>query len=1000
VHGQAQLFRQNSSAFSSVSTFKSSMKGNWVFGYEGEDTSHYPLVVGGIFSADASLNLGTNVSGGTGVTDINDNQITSLALTSSGTYATKPPTTTNGRFAATMPATGAPTGYPQDYVAIMVDANHLLVLSTDSHSSNSLVSGIVYKQQQASYSAASLPSVWVEYESAADYAQVMQGTCDSDGNCTINVADQNVEGTYAHDPTNIAPSFPVTLPPATIAANGRMTYPAGTVGVIFYLYDTVSGGGGIVLETNNPVLGYFKPQGTVPNSLASLAASYYMGNLTQLDPNVGTETGSFIVDGSGNMSGTSDKGGQGNTDYGEPLPGMTIPAPPYPYGIFNLEQDGQTGAICYVIAPVVAGPLVYPTTTPYGTYACIMPKDNAKVMLIQQVGDMSITGTPNNGLLNNPYSLQLSANGGNAPYTFSGSCSSSALTVSASGTISGTPTSTGNITCTVTATDSSLPAPATTTTVVTVPVSAGPDGSNNASFSGYFALAFYGFKDADGSRLFMAGSLHADGSGDITSGFLDVNSEAGSFTVSPITGSYAIGEDYRGIVTLNLTGATFTANTTGGTPAGATPPTLPSTFAVALYSFASGTATGARLVGFDDPVTGVHGQGNLRGQNIGGLTPMSTNYTFVATGADLNDNVLYTGASFGLNASGVVGGVAGKTNAIDMVTASGGVVNTPLSGTLTGSATFTGSTGRLFLTLTPSVSPASPVKFPIHYVAYLTGSTSGNWVNLMSVDSYDSINLFPVMSVVNMDVISSSVVSGSLSATDATLNGNFTTWEKGRIVSPSSTTYFSTVTQDSCDSSGNCALNEGYLYQGSTVNYAATGSLTSVSVSPNGRVTYTDVDGSSVFLYLYNNQSGWGPVGNFFRVSTSLGLMAAGQVNDQKLPTPSFTLPHNFAVGVPGPAQLSMLDVSGTATLSLSSGALGTLSGSVDHAGLGFVSYGDSFGPWTLPTPDSFGFSQAVDDNGNLAAACVFNSTTYIECLPFSLEPSGDTPSVLMLNAE
>jgi hypothetical protein len=302
--------------------------------------------------------------------------------------------------------------------------------------------------------------------------------------------------------------------------------------------------------------------------------------------------------------------------------------------------------------------------------------------------------------------------------------------------------------------------------------------------------------------------------------------------------------------------------------------------------------------------------------------------------------------------------------------------------------------------MTPSVSPAIPVKFPTHYVAYLTGSAYGNSLNLMSVDSYDSTNLFPAMSGVNMNVITSSVVSHGSPASNATLDGNFTTWEKGRIVSPSSTTYFNTLMQDSCDSSGDCTLNEGYLYQGSTVNYAATGSLTSVSVSPNGRVTYLDVDGSSVFLYLYNTQSGWGPVGNFFRVSNSLGLIAAGQVTNQELPTPSFTLPHNFGVGVPGPAQLSMLDVSGTVTLSSSSGALGTLSGSVDHAGLGFVSYGDIFGPWTLPTPDSFGFSLAQDDNGNPAAACVFNSTTYIECLPFRLEPSGDTPSVLMLNAE
>jgi hypothetical protein len=277
----------------------------------------------------------------------------------------------------------------------MVNQNTLLLMSSDPHNNNALVSGPVYKQRQASYTNASMPSAWVTYISGVDgsggaFAQLIQGTCDTSANCTISSSDQNDSGTYTPNPVGTPP---VSLPQAAVASDGRVTYSSGIAAdIIFYLYDTVSGGA-VVLQTDNPSLGYMKPQGMLPSGVGSLAASYYMGDLATMDPNGSGNTGSFTLDSSGNMNGSGDKGGQGNVKYGDPLTGLTLTLPtgfatlPGSYGVFNVTQGGNIQIICYVIDPVAAGgPLTNPPSTPYADFACIGPNDgNAKVTLMQQV---------------------------------------------------------------------------------------------------------------------------------------------------------------------------------------------------------------------------------------------------------------------------------------------------------------------------------------------------------------------------------------------------------------------------------------------------------------------------------------------------------------------------------------------------------------------------------------------------------------------------------------
>ena len=76
-----------------------------------------------------------------------------------------------------------------------------------------------------------------------------------------------------------------------------------------------------------------------------------------------------------------------------------------------------------------------------------------------------------------------------------------------------------------------------------------PTGSfTNNSLSGTYAFLVTGTNSF--GFLTIAGSLVADGSGHITSGIEDINSGGGVFTNLPITGTYTVGADGRGIIML------------------------------------------------------------------------------------------------------------------------------------------------------------------------------------------------------------------------------------------------------------------------------------------------------------------------------------------------------------------------------------------------------------------------------------------------------------------
>jgi len=86
-----------------------------------------------------------------------------------------------------------------------------------------------------------------------------------------------------------------------------------------------------------------------------------------------------------------------------------------------------------------------------------------------------------------------------------------------------------------------------------------PQGNfNNSSLSGAYAFAFSGTNLGTGVFFTMAGSLQANGSGTITGGTIDINSPGSAvpiLTGAPLTGTYIVHPDGRGLATLMAAGA-------------------------------------------------------------------------------------------------------------------------------------------------------------------------------------------------------------------------------------------------------------------------------------------------------------------------------------------------------------------------------------------------------------------------------------------------------------
>jgi len=274
-----------------------------------------------------------------------------------------------------------------------------------------------------------------------------------------------------------------------------------------------------------------------------------------------------------------------------------------------------------------------------------------------------VTGSLPNGIVNAPYSQTLQASSGVQPYIWSVSLGilPIGLSLSPDGVISGTPIVTGFFPFTVEVTDSSTPKPQIATANLGITINPGP--TNNSRLNGHYAFLVSGFNSnlPPLSPFVAAGSFTADGMGNISSGVMDTNDTASPTLNQSFSGTYSIGQNGLGFMTLNTT----------------------PTHVFVLSMMANNNAN---IIEFDDSTgSGTRNSGVLLGQNtLEFSTPLSGNYAFGFIGIDPTQNRFGMAGGFSV-AGNAISGLLDSDDAI-----SGPSSSVSLSGGYTAASTSTG----------------------------------------------------------------------------------------------------------------------------------------------------------------------------------------------------------------------------------------------------------------------------------------------------------------------
>jgi large repetitive protein len=232
------------------------------------------------------------------------------------------------------------------------------------------------------------------------------------------------------------------------------------------------------------------------------------------------------------------------------------------------------------------------------------------------------------GTVATPYSTSVQATGGVLPYTWSvasGQLPAGLNLNPVSGDITGTPilVSGTPVSFTLGVKDSQT-VPATASQSFSISITAGTVNPNSL-LRGAYAFFFSGF-DTQGVVLAI-GQFTADGAGNISSGTEDVNRVSGTSSNATLSGTYSLGTDGRGTLTLTATNAVTDQKLT------------------IIYQLVFDSAGNARFFENDDtgtvmpppPPLPARGEGIIKPQVGGSFSAanFSGNYAFALSGQDL-----------------------------------------------------------------------------------------------------------------------------------------------------------------------------------------------------------------------------------------------------------------------------------------------------------------------------------------------------------------------------
>jgi Putative Ig domain len=354
-------------------------------------------------------------------------------------------------------------------------------------------------------------------------------------------------------------------------------------------------------------------------------------------------------------------------------------------------------------------------------------------LTVSPIPPLSLTGSLPNAILGQSYTQTLTATGGISPYTYHVTAGNlpAGLALSTAGVISGVPTAPGASSFTVTVTDTETTPQTASLPLVLLVVY--PTIPNDSELTGPYAFLFQGYDDVLVGVLAYqtatVGSFTADGTGVVSNGELDSNHQSSNPSGTTISsnaflGTYTIGTDNRGMLTI-------TNLNPDGTTAGT------STYAISVKApVAPATiSTQADLIEFDNnSLQGTRGSGTMLAQQSASFSAgLNGSYAFGLSG----DTPCLPSCTLGITAGPVAAVGRFTTNGSGLLTSGTSDANIATtnfaSETLAGSYGSADGNGRLPLTITISGAPTGV--FPTDYAVYIV---SANEAFVLSTDKHSS----------------------------------------------------------------------------------------------------------------------------------------------------------------------------------------------------------------------------------------------------------------------
>jgi hypothetical protein len=386
---------------------------------------------------------------------------------------------------------------------------------------------------------------------------------------------------------------------------------------------------------------------------------------------------------------------------------------------------------------------------------------------VNPLAPLTLNGSLPNATVGVFYTQTITAQGGLPPYTYAitaGALPQGITLDPTTGVFSGTPTAAdvGATSFTETVTDSEGPKQTASLPLVLLVVY--PPTANDSELDGPYAYLFQGYDDVVlgvlAYQTATAGSFTADGMGGISLGELDANhqsSDPAGNTVSSqnFLGTYTIGADQRGSLTLTVLNADGTTGHTTTYAIAVKAPVAPTTI----------TTEGSLIESDDDQAVGTKGSGTLLAQTATAFTAgLNGSYAFGVSG----DTPCLPSCTIGIIAGPVAtvgqfttdsaGAITSGTSDTNIATTN--IPNSDLGGTYTGAD----ANGRLQLSL--STGGAGDA-YPTDYAVYVVDA---NRAFLVSTDKHSAYIL----------LAGSAQLQTQSSFTDASMSAPFIGYENSQ----------------------------------------------------------------------------------------------------------------------------------------------------------------------------------------------------------------------------